>query len=806
MGVDIEPRFWIGQGTDAPSGDGALGSVQSKLRNIYHAVQTMVGETEQYQKSGPVTMEVGNQGAWALELKGNLAAPTTTEIEPGSYQIDRLRGGALTSIIGSSAASESAGRIYCAYTPTLANWQPGDLLLATFFDGYVRDDTGTAATLSANVAIGGTSITVANAYAFVVGWTIRIYDALTSEYNTVAAIVNATTITVTALSNNYTTTNNAAVVRSIRTDLESAYFYTSIEAGTLTGEEINDSLVSEYDPFNWNDADADTARWDVGYIINLDGSAAGTEGGSASIASNVLTIAVDPDATPTMARYAVYRAAMINSRFFSVMVDLSATFGTANATGTGIGLSVSKGSTMDANNRIEIYRYRTDAVNQFKTSATINSVAQTAYTTTTTDNVVSFKIERSGAIWRCYYSITAYPNYDWTLLAQYEDPSNFLTAETTPFFWAESGGGVDAQTIQGDFDNYMYILNTQYLEDQIGDGLETASGPGVESSVHAKLRGLQAALGITAAGTGTGLEVDGSPSLVTALGTDGTTVTDTAASVLGAIGADNNNNAFASTNVAANVNGSILERLESLQAALGIVAAAAGAGFEVDGVPSLYAATKSLMRVDTIPMLSEFWIDEAGIDSNLWTTTAPATGTLARSVAEAGYVKVGIAPNLNEVGRIRSNQRYKATPGQYGANTIVRTFNIEFEVKLTTVANIDNTISFFGLTPGTGDTRTTNNIIGWALTSDALQSLTDSAGTETVNTTFGETLTNWNKLRIEVYASGIKFYVNEVLKATHTTNIPDQMMYINYYVDTEAGGAATVDVGPVRTWYEDMVI
>ncbi len=50
----------------------------------------------------------------------------------------------------------------------------------------------------------------------------------------------------------------------------------------------------------------------------------------------------------------------------------------------------------------------------------------------------------------------------------------------------------------------------------------------------------------------------------TALGTDGTTVTDSATTVLGAIGADNADNAFASSSVVANLNGSVLERLEAL--------------------------------------------------------------------------------------------------------------------------------------------------------------------------------------------------------------------------------------------------
>ena len=56
--------------------------------------------------------------------------------------------------------------------------------------------------------------------------------------------------------------------------------------------------------------------------------------------------------------------------------------------------------------------------------------------------------------------------------------------------------------------------------------------------------------------------------VVAALGTNGTTVTDSATTVLGAIGANNNNNAFDSTSVAANANGSVLEREAAIQALL----------------------------------------------------------------------------------------------------------------------------------------------------------------------------------------------------------------------------------------------
>lgn len=53
--------------------------------------------------------------------------------------------------------------------------------------------------------------------------------------------------------------------------------------------------------------------------------------------------------------------------------------------------------------------------------------------------------------------------------------------------------------------------------------------------------------------------------LVTQLGTDGESITDSAVSIAGMIGPNNADNAFASTLVAANADGSVMERLEYLQ-------------------------------------------------------------------------------------------------------------------------------------------------------------------------------------------------------------------------------------------------
>jgi hypothetical protein len=65
---------------------------------------------------------------------------------------------------------------------------------------------------------------------------------------------------------------------------------------------------------------------------------------------------------------------------------------------------------------------------------------------------------------------------------------------------------------------------------------------------------------------GSGAAMATNKGIADALGTNGTTVTDSAVSVLGAIGANNADNAFASGSVAANVDGSVLEREEWLQA------------------------------------------------------------------------------------------------------------------------------------------------------------------------------------------------------------------------------------------------
>jgi len=203
--------------------------------------------------------------------------------------------------------------------------------------------------------------------------------------------------------------------------------------------------------------------------------------------------------------------------------------------------------------------------------------------------------------------------------------------------------------------------------------------------------------------------------------------------------------------------------------------------------------------------LHEDWQDFA-IDPVIWTVANPATG--AAWGVDAVYVPHLMArtsPNANETARMRSNEVWVCGSGYYGNNTLLSKFSLAFEMRLNNVNHLDNGLTFFGLSSGGMATRATNTIICFALLADALQTVTDNAGVETVNTGFGETLTNHNLFQIEVIAGAVNFYLNRNLIATHITNIPNIPMYINFYADTNALGAATIGIGQVLAWTEGAV-
>ena len=240
---DVE--FWyevpledtVGFSTEAPVTMGNVGSLNAKLNGMWGDILAIETQTQQYAKQGLAVAEIGQACQWALELNSEFAPPTTTEIEPGVYQIDRIRGAVTTNIVASTPASESTGTIYASYTPTETNWNVGDLIKVTFSGGYIRTDTAPLNTLTGNASSGQATIQVDNAYEYHVGWTIRVYDDATpaGEYLTISALTSPTVITCTTnLSNSYTTAQNAKVTRIVRTDLSTAVFFTMLQSEAQT--------------------------------------------------------------------------------------------------------------------------------------------------------------------------------------------------------------------------------------------------------------------------------------------------------------------------------------------------------------------------------------------------------------------------------------------------------------------------------------------------------------------------------------------------------------------------------------------
>lgn len=229
----------------------------------------------------------------------------------------------------------------------------------------------------------------------------------------------------------------------------------------------------------------------------------------------------------------------------------------------------------------------------------------------------------------------------------------------------------------------------------------------------------------------------------------------------------------------------------------------------IDIIGALHELLKGRFR----PLLSlyEGWQDEAGFDSTIWTAVVTVTGAVTRSVAEPPYLKYILSgPANGDTARLHGDQRWFCGPDTYGTNTILRRLVMEFEAKFATVESIDNPTFFMGLASIQLATRATTNIAGFILAVDALNSITDDGVGETAKAVGAPVLTNWHKYRIEVLAGTIYFYVDEVLRATHTTaaveRLPDTAMFPVFYLPQEAGASGgELHTGIVRIWTEDIV-
>lgn len=209
-----------------------------------------------------------------------------------------------------------------------------------------------------------------------------------------------------------------------------------------------------------------------------------------------------------------------------------------------------------------------------------------------------------------------------------------------------------------------------------------------------------------------------------------------------------------------------------------------------------------------LPYLIETWQGVIAIDSTVWAKAVTGTGAITDppSKAEEPYQKVILSGPANaDTARLYTVQEWQLAPDTWGQNTFNKLLIMEWEVKLATVASIDNDHFFMGLSAVNNATRASNNIAGFILTADALNAITDDGVGETVSAVGAPTLTNWNKLKIVAYNAIIEFYVNEVMQARHTTtageDLPDVNAHGMFYLPQEAaanGGELHIGTVSIR--------
>ena len=222
------------------------------------------------------------------------------------------------------------------------------------------------------------------------------------------------------------------------------------------------------------------------------------------------------------------------------------------------------------------------------------------------------------------------------------------------------------------------------------------------------------------------------------------------------------------------------------------------------GLFNVYTVSNAY-RSDYFQYLSEQWANDTDEFTGAWNRSSDSY--ITRVKTDTDMPKAAIVVPVNQTARLRTIFTFRATPSVFDSQSptsMVRGMYVEWEAKFTNVANVDNSATFMGLNASASATRATTNLIGFGLNSDSLISITDNAGTESTTAISGITLTNRNLYRITVQGGQVEFSVNGSIVATHTTNIPDIIGYLQYYLDTQGGGSATLDIGFVHVFYRGI--
>ena len=203
----------------------------------------------------------------------------------------------------------------------------------------------------------------------------------------------------------------------------------------------------------------------------------------------------------------------------------------------------------------------------------------------------------------------------------------------------------------------------------------------------------------------------------------------------------------------------------------------------------------------------------AALDTtNTWQTNVGATGvaSIVSGWHRLNCVAASDTSNMSSLKSVRSP--YGTQDGVSRAKGIIwKRLNFECVLKaLTNLTNQDNARFFVGLSGTQNGIRTTGNIVGFVLASDALNTIRDEAGAEVVTVVSpAPDMTRGHKLRMEfefVDETGgtfaLRYYVDQALIYTETTTAPAGPFYVSLSAGAEAGGSSIVDVGDPHCWLE----
>ena len=221
------------------------------------------------------------------------------------------------------------------------------------------------------------------------------------------------------------------------------------------------------------------------------------------------------------------------------------------------------------------------------------------------------------------------------------------------------------------------------------------------------------------------------------------------------------------------------------------------------GFFNVYTTSNSYLS-DYFQYLSEQWATSDNTFTGACNGETGSASTIARVTNDDDMIKVAVTVPASDTARLRTTYNFRATPSKFSSTSntsMVRGIFAEWEAKFTNVANINNASFFMGFSESITGTRATTDIIGFGLSSDAIQTVTDASGTETVNAPSSITLTDRNLYKMAITENQVDFWINGNQVATHTTNLPDIMPHFMIYNASEGGGASTVDLGFCRVFY-----